>query len=40
MTKILLKNCFYIQTAANAEGLYSNDILINENLIVKIGEKI
>lgn len=40
MSAILLKNCFYIQTAADEEGLFSNDILINDHMITKIGERI
>lgn len=40
MSSILLKNCFYIFLSADAESRRSEDILIRENRIAKIGADI
>jgi len=35
---ILLKNCFYLQTSSEAEGLRDVDVLIIDNKVAKIGK--
>ncbi len=40
MSKILLKNCYYILQSCHEEGLRGYDLLIEDNRVAKIAKKI